>query len=119
MSAEFFQDTFLDFWKDREIQSYATWRQIAAMASLLWLWLIANEHKLNLIETTFLKDQKARLFFLIPDLLEKQQISPYVKNPHFGAEIQFDELKFASRCLFQALTEDQEDKQENQKALLH
>lgn len=108
MPAEFFRDMFLPFWEDCETQSYEPWRQVAATGSLLWLWLIANEAKLNSIELVFLKDQKAGLFFLIPDLLEKQQISPYVKNPYFGIEIQFDELKFASRSLFRSLTEEKD-----------
>lgn len=87
MPAEFFRDVFLPFWDDRETQSYEPWRQIAAVGSFLWLWLMANEAKLSSTELIFLKDQKARLFFLIPDLLEKHEISSYVKHPYCGIEI--------------------------------
>lgn len=117
MPAEFFRDLFLPFWEDRETQSYEPWRQVAAVGSLLWLWLIGNEHKLTDLEKVFLKDQKARLFFLVPDLLEKHEISPYVKNPYFGIEIQFDESKFAERCLFKSLTED--DSAQKETRILH
>jgi len=119
MPQAFFCDIFLSFWADRETQSYEPWRQVAAVGSLLWVWLIGNENKLTSVEKVFLKNQKARLFFLIPDLIEKHEVSPYVKNTHFGVEIRFDELKFASRCFFQCLTEEDAPIEQNQKALLH
>ena len=61
MPVDFFRDIFLPFWADRETQSYAPWRQIAAVGSFLWLWLIANERKLDQLDTLFLKDQKLRV----------------------------------------------------------
>lgn len=109
MPADFFRDIFMPFWADRETQSYESWRQIAAVGSLLWLWLIANESKLDQSDIIFLKDQKMRLFFLIPGLLDDHQISPYVKNPNFPVQITFDESKFAYRCLMQSLLDDSDD----------
>lgn len=80
MPREFLQKVFLSFCADRETQSYEPWRQIAATASLLWLWLIKYSDQLSDVDQAYLKDQKMRLFFLIPDLLEKQSVSPYAKG---------------------------------------
>ena len=101
---EFFCDVFLKLWEDRWMDSYEPWRQVAVTASLLWLWLIGHENKLNAVDKVFLKDQKMRLFFLIPDLFEKQSVSPYAKDPRMPVKIQFDEPKFAYRCLVRSVS---------------
>ena len=123
MPREFFCDIFLKFWDDHETQSYEPWRQVAVLGSLLLLWLIVHENKLTDVDKAYLKDQKMRLFFLIPDLLETQTVSPYAKDPRMPVAIQFDELKFAYRCLVQSvLGEDEaeaEKKIEKIKTLLH
>lgn len=121
MPREFFCDIFLKFWEDRETQSYEPWRQIAALGSLLWLWLLTYPDKLSDVDQTYLKDQKMRLFFLIPDLLEKQSVSPYAKDPRMPVEIQFDEAKFAYRCLIRSISDEDENEEkiEKLKTLLH
>ena len=50
-----------------------------------------------------------RLFFLIPDLFEKQSVSPYAKDPRMSIEIRFDERKFAYRCLIRSILDENED----------
>ena len=122
MPQEFFCDVFLKFWNSHEAQSYEPWRQVTATASLLWLWLIEYENKLSDVDKAFLKDQKMRLFFLIPDLLEKQIISPYAKDPRMSIEIRFDERKFAYRCLIRSILDENEDetgKVDKTQTLLH
>ena len=123
MPREFFCEVFLKFREDHETQSYEPWRQVAVLGSLLWLWLIGHENKLTDVDKAYLKYQKMRLFFLIPDLLETQTVSPYAKDPRMPVVIQFDELKFAWRCLVQSvLGEDEaeaEEKIEKIKTLLH
>lgn len=123
MPREFLQKVFLPFWTDNETQSYEPWRQIAAAASLLWLWLLTYPDKLSEVDKAYLKDQKMRLFFLIPDLLEKQNVSPYAKDPRMPIAIQFDESKFAYRCLIRSILDEDggEDKKkiEKFKTLLH
>ena len=89
------------------------------MGSFLWLWLIKYESKLTNVDKAYLKDQKMRLFFLIPDLLEKQIISPYAKDPRMPVAIQFDELKFAYRCLIRSILDETEEKTTKIKTLLH
>ena len=120
---EFFCDVFLKLWEDRWMDSYEPWRQVAVTASLLWLWLIGHENQLNAVDKVFLKDQKMRLFFLIPDLFEKQSVSPYAKDPRMPVKIQFDEPKFAYRCLVRSVLDENEDENEKKiekiKTLLH
>jgi len=116
---EFFCDVFLKFWDERETQSYEPWRQVAVAGSLLWLWLIGHEHKLTDVDKAYLKDQKMRLFFLIPDLFEKHIVSPYAKDPRMPITIRFDELKFAWRCLVSSILDETEEKIEKIKTLLH
>ena len=100
---EFLNEHLLLFWHSSERDSLQPWAQIAAIGSILWLWLLVNETKLNPIDQAFLQDQKMRLFFLIPGLLSDQKISPYVKVPNSSFKMTFDESKFAQRCLAQSI----------------
>ncbi len=114
MPREFFAIVFTKLWQDREFQSFAPYRQIAVLGSYLWLWLLIFEKKLNPLEIIFLKDQKARLFFLIPELLEKQTVSKFIKSPiPISITIIFDEAKEAYRYLIKSWILEDEIREES------